>query len=243
MASSFMQSILEREIGSKLNILLEKKSTEVDKYKVLVKGKGFNFTTTNDIENATSSEATDIMKITEDAAITMLNMQADEYDFFNPKEEGFSYTIENQVKTKKKQTFGNMRLKGGQFTNPLQLSNLINATLVSLVKGRMAKDPIYIGKPLINRTGRLANSGFVTNMIATSLTNKTIYFKYMQKPYAVFQEGAAKGSPQRDPRKLFANAITDALNKLLHHETMATNAFNIRIGNHTVGRTKKGKLI
>lgn len=242
MASDFFKSILDREIASKINLLLGQENGDIEEYKLTLHGKGLNFTLEGSIATEKESTFKKVEDITINGVIDLLNRQVDEYDFFSPAESevSFNYIIENIVKTRKQGIVGNIRLKSGKFTNPLQLSNLINLTLVRLVKERMGRRGA-----LVYRTGRLAHSGFVTNIIANSLNSKTIYFSYLKRPYSVFEPPNTYrnlASPARDPRRLFARAINDALKKLLHKDALESNTFGIRIGNYLVGKSISGVL-
>lgn len=241
MASDFFKGILEKEIVSKVDVLISKESSDISDYKLLLNGKGMDFELTSLVENSTEAEGRKIMNITVNGAISLLNAQMEEYDFFNPSEiKNLSYVLKSKVKTEKQGIQGNIRLRSGRFANPMQLSHLINRSLEPLVRNHMG-----VRGSLVNRTGRLASSGFVSNIIANADNKKTIYFNYLKRPYSVFEppntyRGLA--SEARDPRRLFAKAITDALNKLLHRNEIVSNIFTIRNGNYTVGTSRGGIL-
>ena len=248
MASDFFKTILEREIGSKLNLMLAKEGV-YDSYVALLQGKGFDFNIDVNLESDEPNPKLEermadmIFQGVED----LVDRQIEEFDFFSiGKEEPFSYRIEKRVKTKKQGISGNMRLKSGRFANPLQLTNLINMILPQMVTKFMSEPGSVPDrrKPLVYRTGRLAHSGFVTNMIANSNTVKTLYFTYQTRPYSVFdpRSGSSMASEARDPKKLFARAIDAALGKLLNVDTFISNKFNIMLGNYRVGTITRGVL-
>lgn len=106
-----------------------------------------------------------------------------------------------------------LRDKRNRPISPLNLQRLLNLTLV-----RYAKQLMGMGERLVNRTGRLANSGTVTEVRETPASNSvSFFFTYMLYPYQVFEPGRRLGDPpERSPKALFKDAINLALNDLLH---------------------------
>lgn len=101
--------------------------------------------------------------------------------------------------------------------SPLNLQRLLNLTLV-----RYAKQLMGTGGRLVNRSGRLANSGTVTEIRETPASNSvSFFFTYMLYPYQVFEPGRRLGDPpERSPKALFKDAINLALNDLLHSTSL-----------------------
>lgn len=105
----------------------------------------------------------------------------------------------------------------GKPISPLNLQRLLNLTLVGYTKSLMGSD----GR-LANQSGRLANSGVVTEVRETPASNSvSFFFTYMLYPYQVFEPGRRLGSPTtRSPKELFKTAINLALNDLLHETSL-----------------------
>jgi hypothetical protein len=108
---------------------------------------------------------------------------------------------------------GAIRLKSGAFIGGADLARLLNSVLY-----RYAQDLMGSGGRLVNRTGRLAHSGVVSNISQKNFGGKvSLYFQYMIAPYSVFEPGSgnSRGSAARSPASLFKQALNNALGDLL----------------------------
>ena len=84
-----------------------------------------------------------------------------------------------------------------------QLAVLINQKLPQTVANNM-------GDPRLNyRSGRFASSVKVTEVMATKKGYPSIGYTYQKNPYQTFERGYAKGSDDRDPRKLIDASIRE----------------------------------
>jgi hypothetical protein len=96
----------------------------------------------------------------------------------------------------------------GRFTSTTSISNLINLSLKDQIKKNMGKGH---SKSLLNyRTGRLASSAKVTNIIRHRDDTLSIFYNYMRYPYATFEPEGLQGSPKtRDPKLLISKSIRE----------------------------------
>lgn len=132
------------------------------------------------------------------------------------------------------------RGKDGKFLGALKLATLLNIMIkqeaVNIMKNKTH------GNTLNFRTGRLANSGRVTTV---NMKTSSIYFQYMTEPYSVFEKGSGNklAKPGRDPRDIFANAIAEALSKLLSNRDLAETNFKLYHGRARYGNIQNGTLV
>ena len=90
--------------------------------------------------------------------------------------------------------------------SPLHLIGLINKELPSTVRKNMQ------APGLENRTGRLANSVEITDIVQTAKGFPSIGYTYQRDPYQVFEDGAGAApwaNGQRDPRRLIDRSIRE----------------------------------
>ena len=85
--------------------------------------------------------------------------------------------------------------------NPLALANMLDKALPKAVAERM------VSPALVYRTGRFANSAEITNVTVGPRGGTFIDYTYQLDPYQTFEPGFAKGSTNRDPRKLIGGTI------------------------------------
>ena len=116
---------------------------------------------------------------------------------------------EKSTKKKKIKSSGGLRDSRGRLIKLTTLERLLNLTLVRYTQELMGTE----GR-LVNRTGRLANSGVVSGMDSNN-DNLSVYFSYMTFPYAVFENGPKSDGGRRSPASLFSDAIHLALRDLL----------------------------
>lgn len=123
-----------------------------------------------------------------------------------------TFRVNKKSKTKVRQT-NLLRDRRNRPISPLNLQRLLNLTLVGYTKSLMGT-----GGRLNNRTGRLANSGVVTEVRELPASDSaSFFFTYMLYPYQVFEPGRRLGNPiERSPKALFKDAILLALDNLLH---------------------------
>lgn len=126
-----------------------------------------------------------------------------------------SFRVDKRSKTRVRQS-NLLRDRRNRPISPLNLQRLLNLVLVAHTKSLMGT-----GGRLVNRTGRLANSGVVTEIRETPKSNSvSFFFTYMLYPYEVFEpyspDTRGLGSKQRSPKALFKEAINLALDSLLH---------------------------
>ena len=129
-------------------------------------------------------------------------------------------TFRSNKKSKTKTgSFGLLRDKRNRPISTLNLQRLLNLVLVTYTKRLMGS-----GDRLVNRTGRLANSGVVTEIREKPESRSvSFFFTYMLYPYQVFEPGRRLGSPpDRSPKLLFKDAINLALDSLLHPTSLNT---------------------
>lgn len=104
-----------------------------------------------------------------------------------------------------------LRDRAGRAISALSLTRLLNLTLYKYAQELMGKN----GR-LVNRTGRLAHSGVITNISQQKPGTVSIYFKYMLYPYEVFEPGGKMGTANRSPSQLFTDATNNALRDILN---------------------------
>jgi hypothetical protein len=122
-----------------------------------------------------------------------------------------TFRLNKKSKTKVA-SLGLLRDKRNRVISPLNLQRLLNLTLVKFTQSLMGTS----GR-LNNQTGRLANSGTVTEVRETPKSRSaSFFFTYMLYPYQVFEPGGSMGSSDRSPQQLFKDAINLALTSLLH---------------------------
>lgn len=114
-----------------------------------------------------------------------------------------------KTKVKVSTVYG-LRDRSGKGISALNLTKLLNLVLYKYAQQLMGKD----GR-LVNRTGRLAHSGFISQVSQKAPGTVSIFFRYMIYPYEVFEPGGRMGSVARSPEKLFTEAINNALADLL----------------------------
>lgn len=108
------------------------------------------------------------------------------------------------------------------FISPKDLRTLLNSMLF-----KYAQQLMGTGGRLVNRTGRLAHSGFVTKI--TDSTGKkakansmvSVYFRYMMEPYEHFEpyKNGPRASKARSPSDLFRDALNNALTDILEPQS------------------------
>jgi 5-hydroxyisourate hydrolase-like protein (transthyretin family) len=107
----------------------------------------------------------------------------------------------------------------GQFSSALQIKNLINARLHDQIKHNM-------GSPKLNyRTGRFARSAQVTEISMHRSNMISIYYTYMQNPYATFEPSGAQGSSARNPVTLITKSVRELAVELMKSKLRITRRF------------------
>lgn len=86
---------------------------------------------------------------------------------------------------------------------PLHLIAVLNKELPGTVEKNMD------APALENRTGRLASSVRITDIVQTPKGYPSIGYTYMKGPYQTFEPGYRQGSIDRDPRKLIDRSIRE----------------------------------
>lgn len=121
-------------------------------------------------------------------------------------------------KTKiKVSTVYGLRDRSGKAMSALNLTRLLNLVLYKYAQQLMGS-----GGRLVNRTGRLAHSGVVTQITQPTTGSVSIFFKYMTYPYEIFEPEGRMGSSSRSPSNLFKEATTNALEDILSPSTRLT---------------------
>ena len=88
-------------------------------------------------------------------------------------------------------------------SQPLQLIGILNQQLPKVVGQNMQRPALQ------KRTGRLAASVRVVDMVQTPQGFPSIGYTYMKNPYQTFEPGYAQGSQDFDPRRLIDKSIRD----------------------------------
>jgi hypothetical protein len=93
--------------------------------------------------------------------------------------------------------------------NLINMVNLINMQLADTIKKNM-------GNPrLVNRTGRFAESAKVLPASIDRDNYIRLPYNYLKFPYQTFEVGYARGSVQRDPRKVISESIRELAAKMV----------------------------
>ena len=110
-------------------------------------------------------------------------------------------------------------VRTGQFSSALKIKNLINARLHDQIKHNM-------GSPKLNyRTGRFARSAQVTEISMHRSNMISIYYTYMQNPYATFEPSGAQGSSARNPVTLITKSVRELAVELMKSKLRITRRF------------------
>lgn len=101
-----------------------------------------------------------------------------------------------------------LRTLQGRFTSLPTLKDLINRRLHDQIKQNMGTGS---SRNVLNyRTGRLARSAHVERLTQSKEGMISIFYSYMQNPYATFSEGGQQESPRtRDPKLLISRSIKE----------------------------------
>jgi uncharacterized protein YqgV (UPF0045/DUF77 family) len=200
MTSSLFMALMQKGI---------KKGTQTAELVSALERKALSLKTTYTLRSAEVLSEDDIQTTT-DAANTALEAELAEM---------VELSIEDLlIKTKRRRDTGKLKIqspgllrdKNGRIISALNLSLLLNAVLYKYVQELMGT-----GGRLVNRTGRLAHSGLITNIKQINDSQVSFFFRYMRAPYSTFEPGGKQGSVPRSPKALFTAAIKNALDDLL----------------------------
>jgi hypothetical protein len=113
-----------------------------------------------------------------------------------------------------------LRTTRGRFFSLANLQVLLNKQLHDAIKDNMGKGD---SKSLLNyRTGRFANTVYISRLTRTRDSTIEVFYKYMKYPYQTFEPGFKQGTPRsRDPRTLISKSIRDIAIKVVSERMKA----------------------
>lgn len=184
-----------------------------------------------DIQAAEMAAALSVDRILKDMAATSIEELAGQREK--------THRHKSKIKVQSNLTLQDRR---GRFITPLQLTRLLNMTLY-----RYAQEHMGRGGQLINRTGRLAGSGFIDEMVLEGVPNPSlsVYFSYMVYPYEVFHNPRYKHlnpTGNRLPNELFAQAIKSGLRDILLPKSLAKLQGSVELIKERGERPYKGRF-